>query len=109
MEQMLDALEFLGARRTEVESLCRAYALKRLRLFGSAVKRSWNPATSDYDFVVEVHPVSPSMRPFDQYSKFKVGLETVLGRPVDIVELAAVRNDYFLRNLERTALDRYAA
>ncbi len=106
---MVDALEFLGARRTEVESLCRAYAVKRLRLFGSAAKGAWNPVTSDYDFVVEFNTTPPSMHPFDQYSKFKEDLESLLERSVDLVELTAVRNRYFLKNLERTAMEWYAA
>ena len=106
---MSDALEFLGARRKEIESLCKAYAVKRLRLFGSAAKGDWDPATSDFDFVVEFDDVPPSMHAFDQYLLFKERLEAILGRTVDLVELSAVKNRYFLRNLERTAQDWYAA
>lgn len=106
---MVDSLEFLGERRGNIESLCRAYSVSRLRVFGSAAKRAWDPATSDIDFVVEFDSVPPSRHPFDQYLQFKERLETLLGRSVDLVELRAVRNDYFRRNLERTALDWYAA
>ena len=106
---MVDALEFLSKRRREVESLCIAYAVRRLRVFGSAARGTWDPATSDFDFVVEFNAVPPSMHPFDQYFQFKQELEAVLGRSVDLVELRAVRNDFFRRNLERTALHWFAA
>ena len=109
MLQMVEALEFLGTRRAEVESLCQAYAVKRLRLFGSAAKATWDPATSDFDFVVEFESPPESMHLFDQYLQLKEGLEAILGRTVDLVELSAIRNGYFLRNLQRTALDWYAA
>lgn len=109
MWKMDCALELLGTRRSEVESLCKSYAVKRLRLFGSGANGNWNPESSDLDFVVEFDSAPDSMHLFDQYLKFKENLEEVLGRNVDLVELSAVRNGYFLRNLERTARDWYAA
>lgn len=109
IQQMVNALEILGSRRSEVEALCKAYAVRRLRLFGSAANLNWNPATSDFDFVVEFDAAPPGMHLFDQYIEFKEKLERLLDRTVDLVELSAVRNDFFKRNLERTARDWYAA
>jgi predicted nucleotidyltransferase len=106
---MVDPFELLGSQRAEVESPCRAYAVKKLRLFGSAVMGNWDSATSDFDFVVEFDSAPDSMHVFDQYFIFKEKLEAILGRGVDLVELNAVRNNYFLRNLERTAQEWYAA
>src|ERR1700733_3612148 len=106
---MLQALEFLGAHRPAVEALCKAFAVKQLRLFGSAANGAWNPATSDIDFVVEFDSAPPGMDLFDQYIKLKEALEAIFGRSVDLVELSAVKNEFFRRNLERTSLGWYAA
>lgn len=106
---MVDAFDFLGSRRCDVESLCKAYAVKSLRLFGSASTGAWNPDSSDFDFVVEFDPAPAGVDSFDQYFEFKAKLEAILERFVDLVELTAVKNEYFRRNLERTARDWYAA
>ena len=107
--KMADALEILGALRFELEALCKAYAVKRLRIFGSALTREWNPENSDFDFVVEFDSLPEKMHAFDQYFEFKQALERLLGRSVDLVELSAVRNSFFRRNLERAAKEWYAA
>lgn len=106
---MVKGLEVLGSCRDDVESICKTYAVKRLRLFGSATTGDWNLDSSDFDFVVEFGPAPTGIGLFDQYLEFKTQLEAILGRSVDLVELTAVRNEYFRRNLERTALDWYAA
>jgi predicted nucleotidyltransferase len=102
-------IELLSVKRAEIESLCKVYAVKRLQLFGSAATGNWDPTTSDFDFIVEFDHAPNAMHLFDQYLQFKEGLEAILERTIDLVELSAVRNGYFLRNLERTARDWYAA
>jgi hypothetical protein len=46
---------------------------------------------------------------FDAYFALKEGLQQVLGRPVDVVVAASVRNPYFLRQLRSEAEPLYAA
>src|SRR5438132_234284 len=40
----------------DIRALCVKYRVKRLAVFGSAVKGTFDPATSDVDFVVEFQP-----------------------------------------------------
>jgi uncharacterized protein len=39
--------------RQQIAGICRKQGVKRLELFGSAVREDFDPATSDLDFLVE--------------------------------------------------------
>jgi predicted nucleotidyltransferase len=66
-------------------------------LFGSAARGDFDPSASDYDFFVEFGD-QPAKGAFKRYMGLKLGLEDLLGRPVDLVERDAVTNPYFLRH-----------
>lgn len=78
--------------RKAIAALCREYGVRRLVLFGSAVTGAFDAATSDVDFLVEFADSVPDR--FDAYFGLKEGLETLLGRPVDLVDPAALKNPY---------------
>jgi len=86
---------------------CRQYFVARLRLFGSAANGSFDPASSDLDFLVDFRPDAPSG--VGPYLGLKRELERITGRSVDLVESAAVRNPYFARRAVSEAVDVYAA
>lgn len=102
------AEQFLGSKREGIEALCRTYAVKRLRVFGSALREAWDPEASDFDFLAEFG--SPAaMNAFDQYMGFVLDLEAFLGRKVDVVDWNAAINPFFRRHAERSARELYAA
>jgi predicted nucleotidyltransferase len=77
-------------RRGDVAALCRSFGVDRLDLFGSAARGEARPS-SDLDFVVSFAP------PHDQgYAERYLGLaealESLFGRPVDLVTDRSVRN-----------------
>ena len=90
-------------QRDQFDALCKRYGVRRLELFGSAAARggaAFDPHASDYDFFVEFEPGAggrPTVGAFKRYMGLKFGLEDLLGRPVDLVEVGAVTNPYFLR------------
>ena len=82
----------------EIRALCVKYHVKRLAVFGSAAKGTFDPARSDVDFVVEFQP---ERKPeFDKYFGLLHDLQDLLGREVDLIERKAVKNPYFLQVLE---------
>ena len=87
-----------------VRALCAKYHVKRLSVFGSAVKGTFDPARSDLDFVVEFEGDVAR-----DYLDLLVALEDVFGRQVDLVERRAVRNPYFLQVLDLTEQPLYDA
>jgi predicted nucleotidyltransferase len=91
--------------RDELEALCRRFGVRRLELFGSAAGDGFDSETSDLDFLVEFDPANAEGRA-DRYFGLLEALEGLFGRPVDVVELEAIRNPYFLKAIEpsRTVL-----
>jgi predicted nucleotidyltransferase len=93
-------LEQITRQHDEVRELCRKYCVRRLELFGSALTEHFDSARSDFDFLVEFEPESP-MGPFHQYIDFKIALEELFDRRVDLVELSAIRNPFFRKSVDR--------
>ncbi len=87
-------------RRDAIVELCRRVRVRRLDLFGSAVRPDFVAERSDLDFVVEFEPL-PSVELADAFFALKDGLETLLERPVDLVVERAIRNPYFKAAVER--------
>lgn len=104
----MTALEQLDANRTEIVALCRQYAVMRLRVFGSALSPEWNEATSDFDFLVEYGQEAKSLPPLDRLVGLKLDLENLLGRKVDVVNSANLRNATFREIVERDAIEFYS-
>ncbi len=78
----------------EVRALCEKYRVKRLTLFGSAVKGTFDPARSDLDFVVELIPLGDPILEGRAYLALWNELERVFGRRVDLVDPAGIANPY---------------
>lgn len=98
----------IESKRSEIEVLCRQLGVRRLDLFGSGTGDAFNVDTSDVDVLVEFH-VTSSFDYFGAYFRLKEGLEAILGRPVDVITAASVRNPYFCARVEQTKETLYAA
>ena len=86
----------------EVRALCEQHSVKRLSIFGSAVKGTFDPTTSDVDFVVEFLPELRRSGFADPSLSLAVALESLFGRQVDLVERRLVDNPYFREVLALT-------
>jgi len=94
--------------REQIATLCRDYGVKRLEVFGSALRDDFDISHSDIDVVVEFDSKAPGSG-LHRYFDLKAQLEGLLGRPVDIVELQAMENSRLKRIIERTKVPLYAA
>jgi len=81
-----------------VANLCRQHGVRRLEVFGSAARDELSE-TSDVDFLVEFEPRTSGQ--FDAYFGLKEDLESLFGRPVDLVVTSAIQNKYFLESVNR--------
>lgn len=104
----MEAERILAQREEDIRGLCVQHGVRRLRIFGSALRNDWNPESSDFDFLAEFEPMA-GLNAFDQYMGFVSELEKVLGRHVDVVDWNAARNPFFRRNAEKNARELYAA
>jgi predicted nucleotidyltransferase len=93
--------------RVAIDRACRARGVRRLQVFGSATRATFDAATSDVDLLVVFQPSITD--PFDAYFGLKEDLEQVFGRPVDLVMADAVKNPYFAARATAEAEDLYAA
>ena len=104
MGAMLDLIEH---RREQLMELCRKYAVKRLGLFGSALRGDFG-AGSDLDFVVEFTDFTVD-NAADRYLGLLVDLEDLFGREIDLVSYPAIRNPFFKQIVDQTRVGVYAA
>lgn len=78
----------IASRKDALAALCRRFGVERLDVFGSASRGDdFDLARSDVDFVVAFAPSSGDMT---TYLDFKEAVESLLGRPVDLVERGAL-------------------
>jgi uncharacterized protein len=82
----------------ELIDLCKRHKVKELYIFGSVLTDKFNKH-SDIDLLVQFENIDVLMY-FDNYMDFKEKLESLLGRPVDLLENQAIRNPIF-----RTVVD----
>ncbi len=95
-------------RRHEIEALCRRFGVRRLDAFGSAATGEFREGASDLDFLVEFKaPARPGYA--DRYFGLLEALESLFGRPVDLVVASAITNPYFRESVDRTRALLYAA
>ena len=101
-------IELIEDKRNAIEALCRKYCVARLEVFGSAADGSFNPDTSDLDFLVEFLRVE-TMNVADQYFGLLEGLGMLFARRVDLVCASAMRNPYFIKAVSASRKPLYAA
>lgn len=98
----------LQVHRSEIARLCGRYGVRRLDVFGSASVEVEDAAARDIDLIVDFDRGS-RQRPLPCYFEFKNDLETLLGKPVDLVELGAMPESRLRRSIARSAVPVYAA
>jgi predicted nucleotidyltransferase len=101
-------IALIESKRPQLEDLCRRYHVRSLQLFGSAARGTFRSETSDLDFLVEFLDV-PEGRTAGCFFGLLADLRGLFGRDVDLVELAAIRNPYFLRAISKDRVVLYAA
>lgn len=94
-------------QKAALEAACRRHRAVRLDLFGSAIGSEFDPSRSDFDFLVEFAPGTPT-EAADRYFGLLADLEVIFGRPVDLVVAGSIRNPYFLEAVETTRSQLFA-
>jgi uncharacterized protein len=101
-------ISLVAKKRNELAALCRQFKVRRLDLFGSAAKESFNEASSDLDFLVSFSAQEP-----DEYSRcyfsLAQALEKLFHRDIDLITERSVRNPYFRQVIDQTRERIYGA
>lgn len=94
-------LEIIKSSSPQIAHLCEQNQVSRLEIFGSASTDRFDPASSDLDFLVEFANHTPAGAS-TRFFALRRGLEELLGRAVDLIELQTVQNPYFLEAIAPT-------
>ncbi len=95
---MIDLIE---DNRQAIEDLCRQYGVRKLAVFGSAAKGTFDPATSDLDFVVDLGEYEKGVS--RRFLRFYTELQALFDRRVDIETLHPHLSEAFRKELNSTA------
>ena len=82
-----------------IAAACRQHQVRRMHLFGSALRHDFDPSRSDLDLLVEFQPIEPGAL-VQAYFGLESQLASITGKPVDLVMADAVRNPYVRRDIE---------
>jgi len=90
-------MEHLRRYTTDITNLCKQYSVKTLYAFGSVLTDRFKE-DSDIDLIVAFNDI-PVEDYADNYFDFKFSLQDIFNRQVDLLEEQAIKNPYFLKNL----------
>ena len=95
-------ISLLQTKADELAKLCRTYGVARLEVFGSAAGDGFDPGRSDVDFLVEFQSGVDLGPWLGRYFDLRDELSRLMGRSVDLVMISALKNPYFIREVNRT-------
>ena len=82
-----------------IRSLCERYRVKTLYVFGSVLTPNFD-THSDIDLLVDFLDQDP-LRYTTNYFQFKFELEKLFNRKIDLLEERALKNPYFIENINQ--------
>jgi len=97
----MDLPKVIENKATKLFSLCKKYKVSKLFLFGSVLKESFNPKTSDIDFIVEIDNLTPIEKGENLISLW-TELELLFSRKIDLLSSKKIKNPYLLKEINRT-------
>ncbi len=84
----------------QIHDLCQKFRVETLYVFGSVAQGNAKPE-SDLDLLVYFQPI-PLLEYADNFFDFRYALEELLGKKIDLVSGKALRNPYFIEELNQT-------
>jgi predicted nucleotidyltransferase len=90
-----------------IAALCRKYGIKRLDVFGSAATGTFDPDSSDIDFIVDLGEYDDSVA--ERYLDLIAALTDVLGYRVEMITEPSIRNPYFRAAVDEQRVTVYEA
>lgn len=92
-------MNILKSYTPDIIKLCETHKVKSLYAFGSVLSDQFNQ-DSDIDMIVDF--LSMEVEDYaDNYFDFKFSLQSIVKRPVDLLEETAIRNPYFRNSVNQ--------
>ena len=95
-------MKLIEANIQRIIDLCRKYRVKSLAVFGSILSDRFNDK-SDVDLLVDFDTTNHEQWDYvKNFFDFRDALEMIFNRKVDLIEQKALRNKFFIQNINRT-------
>jgi predicted nucleotidyltransferase len=105
----LGMIDVFTQKDEQIRTICRAYGVAVLSVFGSAAHDGYDPERSDIDLIVQFQPGITQGRA-KRYFEFEASLREALNIDrIDLLEAEAITNPYFAREIDATRQVLYAA
>lgn len=101
----MDVIDLIQQKQAVVADVCRKFGVRRLEIFGSAVRGDFSVQKSDLDFIANfIPPLHPGVA--DRFLGLAEALEAIFSRPVDLLTDSMLRNPVLREevNRERTLI-----
>ena len=98
-ETTREGLQIDAATLAAVGELCRRYHVRRLDIFGSAVRADFDPARSDVDLLVTFDDAWKTHYA-DTYFGLLAGLEDLFERKIDLLTERSIENPYLRQAID---------
>ena len=95
-------------KNEEITAICLRYGIKRLFVFGSALRDDFRPGESDIDLLVEFGPLEVT-KLFHAYLDAREAFRKIFQADVDLVMQDAVKNKIISKEIDRTKRILYGA
>ena len=93
-------MELINNKSGVLNKICKKYNVSLLYVFGSVLTKKFGDK-SDIDFVVYFEQI-PILEYADNFFDFMQELEAIFNRKIDLVSGKAMKNPYFIKEVERT-------
>ncbi|NOZ47158.1 MAG: hypothetical protein GXO79_10310 [Chlorobi bacterium] len=94
-------MKIIKDKLTDIYKLCQKFHVEQLYVFGSVVKKNEHK-NSDIDFLVYFKNNLALLDYADNFFDFIYELEKLFERKIDMVSGKAMKNPYFIQEVEKT-------
>ena len=98
---------YLDNYLNQIKGLCKKHKVRNLFVFGSVLTENFTN-NSDIDLIIDIN-INDPIEYAENYFNFKFTLEDLLNRKIDLLEQKAIKNKYFIENIDKTKKVIYAA
>jgi uncharacterized protein len=99
----------ISRRQPEIQALCERFGVVSLELFGSATSSTFDPNTSEFDFLATFANAVPDSDYGRRFLELSRALEKLLNRRIDVLTPESVTSPSFRSEIATSRQPVYAA